>query len=257
MAQARAAKIKVKRLNNLADQTEYSPSSQSLASTPRDQDENEVQSEGDHTRTSTNGRHIGLKGGTKRAMVEDGALDHDTKQAILKIELDHPSEILVRKENTRARNIAASLTRKYYGIDGEMQGPLGMFQGVKVFIVYPPKPEDYLESLAGIRRLEIKEEEKELGKSLYDQPPRKVPRLEDDLSDDDFDSHVLPTIPAMFDIMSKALKDEQLQTEKSMQRMAESTDSTADSIEKLILDRRDELDHTLQILNDYAVCRNK
>jgi len=257
MAQARAAKIKVKRLNNLADQIEHTPTSQSLIYTPTDQDDNEDQSEGDQTKPGTNGRRVGLKGGFKRAMVEDGALDYDTKQAILKIELDHPSEILIRKENARARRIAASLTSKYYGMDGELQGPLGMFQGVKVFIVYPPKPEDYLESLSGIQRLEIKEEERESGKDLFGQPPRKVPRLEDDHSDHDLDSNILAPMPAMFDILSKALRDHPLQSEKSMQRKAKSTESTDDPIVKWILDRRDELDQTLQILNNYAVCRNK
>lgn len=52
----------------------------------------------------------------------------------------------------RARRIVDEITQRYFGHDdGASHGPMGMFQGYKVFLVYPPKPEQYLASV-GLRR---------------------------------------------------------------------------------------------------------
>lgn len=55
-------------------------------------------------------------------------------------------------EKNRARRIVTEITQRYFGHDdGASHGPLGMFQGYKVFLVYPPKPDQYLTSV-GLRR---------------------------------------------------------------------------------------------------------
>ncbi|KAG0027419.1 DNA ligase (ATP) [Podila clonocystis] len=52
----------------------------------------------------------------------------------------------------RAHRIVNEITQRYFGHDdGASHGPMGMFQGYKVFLVYPPKPEQYLASV-GLRR---------------------------------------------------------------------------------------------------------
>ncbi|KAG0095236.1 hypothetical protein BGZ93_006164 [Podila epicladia] len=53
----------------------------------------------------------------------------------------------------RARRIVDEITQKYFGHDdGASHGPMGMFQGYTVFMVYPPTPEQYLASM-GLRRV--------------------------------------------------------------------------------------------------------
>ncbi|KAK3814282.1 MAG: ATP dependent DNA ligase domain-containing protein [Benniella sp.] len=77
----------------------------------------------------------------------DPLLDSD-KEAILQMELDNPDETWERDDAERARRISSSLTRRYYGKEGERAPPLGMFQGVLVFMVYPPTPMEHLESIS-------------------------------------------------------------------------------------------------------------
>ncbi|KAF9131934.1 DNA ligase (ATP) [Mortierella sp. 14UC] len=101
-AQERAAKIKIKRLNNLEDQ-------------PDD---------------------ISIGAGSG-----EGA-GRDVKRSLMAMERTVGGWALQDAE--RARKLTAGMTRKYYGQDGETDPPLGMFQGVEVVMVYPPRPEDYL-----------------------------------------------------------------------------------------------------------------
>ncbi|KAG0337995.1 DNA ligase (ATP) [Podila humilis] len=66
------------------------------------------------------------------------------------------------KEKERARKIANEVTRRYYGhTDGETHGPLGIFQGYTVFLVFPPSPEAYLKSLG----LSLSEKQKQSTKA--------------------------------------------------------------------------------------------
>ncbi|KAG0364633.1 DNA ligase (ATP) [Gamsiella multidivaricata] len=102
IAQDRASKIKIKRLNNLEDQ------------------------------------------------IRDSLFDSEVKHMLLQMELDNPDGTWEREDHERARKIAAELTRRYYGHDGEIEPPLGMFQGIKVFVVYPPTPSEYLRSMASL-----------------------------------------------------------------------------------------------------------
>ncbi|KAI9242594.1 MAG: ATP dependent DNA ligase domain-containing protein [Podila humilis] len=61
-------------------------------------------------------------------------------------------------ERYRARRIVTEITQRYFGHDdGASHGPLGMFQGYKVFLVYPPKPEQYLASVGLQRAVELTE----------------------------------------------------------------------------------------------------
>lgn len=64
----------------------------------------------------------------------------------------------VDPERNRARRIITEITQRYFGHDdGASHGPLGMFQGYKVFLVYPPKPEKYLASVGLPRAVESTE----------------------------------------------------------------------------------------------------
>lgn len=278
LAKALAAKIKVKRLNNLTEQVEPPPAllpTSSVSPARERSDAEDHSDEGDRvqSRMNTRGDHGGgddggghMTTGTKRAYIEDGALDNDAKQAILQIELNHPSELLTKKENTRANSIVASLTSRYYGMDGELQGPLGMFKGVKVFIVYPPKPEDYLESLSAIRQLKIKEEERDSMTTSAFGRPNKVAKQDHDHSATD--SRVLPSNPVIFDVLSKVLDDWRVQREESLERMMddemENDDANSSSFQSLSekyanseIDRQEELNRTLKKMSDYTLCRNK
>ncbi|KAG0327920.1 DNA ligase (ATP) [Dissophora globulifera] len=139
VAHDRAAKIKIKRLNNLEDQIHTTSTLSPLdASTTavRDSDSNE--------------------GDNDAGMEMDMDLDKDM---ILQMELDNPDGGWEKQDAERARKIAAALTRRYYGNEGEKAPPLGMFQGVKVFIVYPPTPEEYLRSLVALETEKVKQEE--------------------------------------------------------------------------------------------------
>ncbi|KAG0049537.1 DNA ligase (ATP) [Gryganskiella cystojenkinii] len=266
MAAEKAAKIKVKRINNLLDQIEPTALSQSSTSSTLSQPDIR---EGSNDQQETIGS--GAAAITKRTNVEDGVLDHDTKQAILQMELEHPNELLEEQEATRARSIAASLTRKYYGTDGELQGPLGLFQGMKVFIVYPPKPEDYLESLLMTRKMKIKEEERE--NSVIGRPRKATKRNRDHHhaaagSGDQTEPLDHPPIENMFDVMSKALDDWRIQRDASIERVLEDMDtddvtrSPSSSreryraYEETEIDRRNDRDHTLKKLSNYSICRN-
>ncbi|KAI8596789.1 ATP dependent DNA ligase domain-containing protein [Dissophora ornata] len=132
LAQERTAKIKVKRLNNLEDQVDPSLY---LSDTPR-------------------------PGAVHDSNNDDMDMEVD-KETILQMELDNQDGTLEKQDAERARKISAALTRRYYGNEGERAPPLGMFQGVKVFMVYPPTPAEYLESLVTKEIVRVKQEEDE------------------------------------------------------------------------------------------------
>lgn len=77
------------------------------------------------------------------ASTETGTgVDRDVKRSLVAMERAVGGWAL--RDAERARRITAAMTRKYYGQDGETEPPLGMFQGVEVVMVYPPRPEEYL-----------------------------------------------------------------------------------------------------------------
>ncbi|ORZ16003.1 ATP dependent DNA ligase domain-domain-containing protein [Lobosporangium transversale] len=74
--------------------------------------------------------------------------DIDDKEVVLQMEIDNLDKNWEQEDARRARKIAAELTRRYYGKEGEREPPLGMFQGLEVFVVYPPSPTQLLQSIA-------------------------------------------------------------------------------------------------------------
>ncbi|KAF9292033.1 DNA ligase (ATP) [Mortierella alpina] len=92
--------------------------------------------------------------------IDSSALDGDNdvdKDVLLELELDNLDGQWNRADAERARRITADLTRRYYGKDGESEPPLGMFQGVEVYVVYPPTPDEYLRSMTRLNS-NVKEE---------------------------------------------------------------------------------------------------
>ncbi|KAF9980155.1 DNA ligase (ATP), partial [Modicella reniformis] len=81
----------------------------------------------------------------------DPLLDSKDKDAVLQMELDNQDEVWEREDAERARKISATLSRRYYGDEGERAPPLGMFQGVLVFMVYPPTPAEYIQSISKLK----------------------------------------------------------------------------------------------------------
>jgi hypothetical protein len=194
----------------------------------------------------------------------DPLLDSD-KEAILQMELDNPDETWERDDAERARRISSSLTRRYYGKEGERAPPLGMFQGVLVFMVYPPTPLEHLESISKLME-GIKHE------YGHEASTKLKPLLS-------FQSSLNgPKECSTFDVMSDAIdlwtarRDESVS--KSMARFnarnSTSLSSTSrsntrkTSNENPIWDyiaeesaRQRDLQQTLDKLSQYELCRNK
>ncbi|KAF9930995.1 DNA ligase (ATP) [Linnemannia zychae] len=72
-------------------------------------------------------------------------VDQDLKKSLLAME--HTIGNWAHQNADRAHKITTTMTRKYYGQEGEAEPPLGMFQGIEVVMIYPPRPEEFLKNV--------------------------------------------------------------------------------------------------------------
>ncbi|KAF9324147.1 DNA ligase (ATP) [Linnemannia elongata] len=162
------------------------------------------------------------------------------------------------RDAERARRIAATMTRKYYGQDGETEPPLGMFQGIEVVIVYPPRPEEYLANSM------LKDNKgKQVIKSEYDLNGHDAGYGERGAENSD-GSHSKDQ--NMFDMLSKAVdhwswrKESQDRSPFDGELSIRSIDREMDALHwQLVAEgtlQKENLTHTLSTLTDYKICRN-
>ncbi|KAF9912484.1 DNA ligase (ATP) [Linnemannia zychae] len=221
-AQERAAKIKIKRLNNLEDQL-------------------------DDIHTGT-----GYSAGA----------DRDVKRSLMAMERTVGGWALQDAE--RARRLTAEMTRKYYGQDGETEPPLGMFQGVEVVMVYPPRPEEYLvdSTMKGNKGKQVIKGEFDLGK-YEDGSIRSLRGGGGAVISGG--SHVKDQ--TMFELLSKAVdhwswkKESQGATEYLASTLSnKSGEREVEALHWQLVDeethQQEKLAHTLSTLTDYKSCRN-
>ncbi|KAF9584012.1 DNA ligase (ATP) [Lunasporangiospora selenospora] len=195
IAQAKTEKIRVKRLNNLEDQVEAGPSRGAF---------------------DTHGGEIGVD---------------ESKDLLLQDELGHDTEETWRREDaTRAQKITATLTRHYFGLDGEMEGPQGMFQGLQVFIVRPPSDEEYLKA-SGVAQ----------------------------------DNYSRATTAGIFDTLSRAVDNQNGQRDRevinTMPHIRTLSPPLSDQVPcwKYLEDEANQanaIENTLSTLSNYRICRN-
>lgn len=193
----------------------------------------------------------------------DPLLDSDDKEAILQMELDNPDEAWERVDAERARKISSELTRRYFGSDGERAPPLGMFQGVLVFMVYPPTPAEYLRPISKLMQ-GVKQE--------YEEDSVKGTTAKHLSLDGPLDS---TESWSTFDAMSKAIdlwnarRDESVSktmarlgtnkaaaTSRKTSRKTDGEDLNWDFIMEEWA-RHDDLENTLAKLSQFELCRNK
>ncbi|KAI8362261.1 ATP dependent DNA ligase domain-containing protein [Mortierella sp. GBAus27b] len=199
----------------------------------------------------------------------DPLLDNEDKETILQMELDNPDETWQREDAERARKISSELTKRYYGNEGERAPPLGMFQGVLVFIVYPPTPAKHLKSISEMMK-KVKQEggHGDLVKRMDESTAAKH-SLFSSLDDTDQCS--------TFDVMSAAIDQwtakRDAEVSRTMaklnaeappshsvpsQRNTRKTSSEGPNWE-FVKDekaRQDDLERTLANLSQYELCRN-
>lgn len=163
------------------------------------------------------------------------------------------------RDAERARRIAATMTRKYYGQDGETEPPLGMFQGIEVVIVYPPRPEEYLANSM------LKDNiGKQVIKSEYDLN-RHGAGYGESGAENSAGGHSKDQ--NMFDMLSKAVdhwswrKESQDRSPFDGELSIRSIDREMDALHwQLVAEgtlQKEKLTHTLSTLTDYKICRNK
>lgn len=174
----------------------------------------------------------------------------EDKATILQIELDSPDGAWEREDAERARRISAALTRKYYGGDDEIGPPLGMFQGVEVFIVYPPLPREYQQMVAKTESRIKDEDGLHAGRTATN-------------ADSDH--------PSTFDTLSRAFDRWTVKKEESVSSWMTKLDNSPlirrlenHGTEEMHWDyiseekaRKEELEKTLSTLSTYELCRNK
>ncbi|KAF8982790.1 DNA ligase (ATP) [Entomortierella lignicola] len=183
-------------------------------------------------------------------------MDIDDKDTLLQMELDNPDEALEKQNTERARMIAAELTRRYYGSEGERAPPLGMFQGLEVFIVYPPTPREYLVSMS-------------LGCSTTKSAVVKGKRVKQE--DDHQESHgveglgdgsFIKETNSTTEIMSKAIDLWRGSREKQVSKLMKDLDTERDLTGadwKYFTEeskRQEDLESILTKLSQYKLCRN-
>ncbi|KAF9161087.1 DNA ligase (ATP) [Mortierella sp. AD010] len=193
-------------------------------------------------------------------------MEGDDKEAILQTELDNPDESWEREDAERARKIAAELTRRYYGGEGERAPPLGMFQGLEVFIVYPPTPAEYLLSISSNSSPQMPSAAS--GKRLkreYDGDG--TTRGIDNNGVGSFESLKNESVQATdltIDIMSKAIDLWTVSREKGLSQLmerldaSESVDAKSSNWDYVAEEsrRQNNLENTLAKLDCYQLCRN-
>ncbi|KAG0270645.1 DNA ligase (ATP) [Linnemannia exigua] len=218
-AQERAAKIKIKRLNNLEDQP-------------------------DDICTGT-GSGVGT--------------DRDVKRSLMAMERIVGGWALQDAE--RARRVTATMTRKYYGKDGETEPPLGMFQGVEVVMIYPPKPEEHLRDSV----LKDKKGKQVIVKGEFDLDRHGERSRGGSGTATGGDGYVKDQ--TMYEMLSKAV--DHWSWKRESQREAEFLGSTltAKAVDRgvdalhwqLVAEethQQENLVHTLSTLTNYKICRN-
>jgi hypothetical protein len=188
----------------------------------------------------------------------DTGVDQDVKRSLVAMERAVGGWAL--RDAERARKITAAMTRKYYGQEGETEPPLGMFQGVEVVMVYPPRPEEYLANSV-----------------LKDNNGKQV--IKDEYEVDSYgkgyegsgagsgrDGHIKDQ--TMFDMLSKAVDHWSLKKESQGQThplddnlSARLTELEADALHwQLVAEetlQKEKLASTLSTLTNYKICRNK
>ncbi|KAG0257957.1 DNA ligase (ATP) [Mortierella polycephala] len=173
----------------------------------------------------------------------------EDKATILQMELDSPDGAWEREDAERARRISAALTRKYYGGGDEIGPPLGMFQGVEVFIVYPPLPREYQQMMAKTESRIKDEDGLHVGRTAAN-------------TDSDH--------PSTFDTLSRAFDRWTVKKEESVSSWMTKLDNSPlirrrenHGTEEMHWDyiseekaREEELEKTLSTLSTYELCRN-
>ncbi|KAF9102712.1 DNA ligase (ATP) [Mortierella sp. GBA35] len=193
--------------------------------------------------------------------VTKGGVDRDVKRSLLALEGEVGG--WARQDAERARLISANMTRKYYGQDGESEPPLGMFQGVEVLMVYPPRREEYLrDSVLNDKGKGVKIEG-EFGVDGHGSSSKWTHR--DDDGEGDAENQT------MYDMMSKAV-DHWNWRRESPEESTSLTSVLANKLSVQSFDRevdalhwqsvaeetrqQEMLVHTLSTLTNYKTCRN-
>ncbi|KAF9108305.1 DNA ligase (ATP) [Mortierella sp. AM989] len=198
-------------------------------------------------------------------LLNTGDIDGDDKEVILQMELDSPDGLWEHEDAERARRIAAELTRRYYGSEGERVPPLGMFQGLEVFIVYPPTPAEYLKSI--LSTPSTTKSSTALGKRVkrehdgdgYTHGTDSINR-----GFDDMENESLQTSDSAVDIMSQAIDSWTASREKGVSKLMKRLDSDTDvdmegpnwGYIAEESERLSDLDTILTKLSHYKLCRN-
>lgn len=186
-------------------------------------------------------------------------VDRDIKRSLVAMERAVGGWAL--RDAERARKISATMTRKYYGQDGETEHPLGMFQGVEVVMIYPPRPEEHLANSV------LKDNKgKQVIKSEYDLDGRGAGYGRSGAGNREGGGRIKDQ--TMFDMLSKAVdhwswkKDSQSQTTPFDGGLSiRSIDREVDALHwQLVAEetlQKEKLAYTLSTLTDYKICRNK
>ncbi|KAF9418489.1 DNA ligase (ATP) [Entomortierella beljakovae] len=192
-------------------------------------------------------------------------IDVEEKETLLQLEIDNTDGVWELEDTERARKIAAELTRRYYGHEGEREPPLGMFQGLEVFIVYPPTPAEYLKSISS--RQHPKKSSAALGKRVKREAGHEEYNDRTNGNIDgfqDLSNTVDLTSENIIDIMTKSIDIWTESREKGITELMEKLDS-AKIAKKNDMDwtyfqeestRRNNLDTMLTTLSQYQLCRN-
>ncbi|KAI1319760.1 DNA ligase (ATP) [Mortierella claussenii] len=184
---------------------------------------------------------------------------HEDKK-IMQMELTNSGRAWEDEDTTRARKIAAELTRRYYGKEGEREPPLGMFQGLEVVIVYPPTPVQLLQSasassFAGKIKREYDHEDSKL------QPRSFMKYLLSGGSQSPSDEQV-----SIFDTHTKTIDQWNIKRDESISQMMTRLDTESLSGKEVNLPNweyvaeemalRKDLERTLSKLSRYQLCKD-
>ncbi|KAF9576505.1 DNA ligase (ATP) [Mortierella alpina] len=184
----------------------------------------------------------------------DGGDDKDT---LLELELGNLDGQWNRADAERARKITADLTRRYYGKEGESEPPLGMFQGVEVYAVYPPTPDEYLRSMATLSS-SVKEEHASSSDSIAGSQQSFISvAFSKPGHDSSFDTHYT-AVSEWAHRRERALASSMVQLDKQSSSKLQDAKEAENFHWQYVNEenaRQEELNRTLKSLSNYELCR--